>query len=170
MSETMGAALRRIAKIKGELSELDEQLKASACWVEGKEVPYLFEPVWAARQERAKELVHLQSKLALANAMTTFQHSDDVFTPAEAIRTLDELKAQIKLLTDLPIRDRKVDSEKVRESDWDDNAEKSVTRTTVVVHYSAISKLEQKQRIQNLKEVFASLNDALEAHNHRTMV
>lgn len=164
----MGSTLRRIASIKGEIAELDTQVQASACWVRGKEVPWNFQDVWDLRLKRVVELVMLQTKLAIANATTRFLDRGDLVTPAQAIRTLDELKAQIKLLSGLPIRDRLHDTEKLREQEWDDHLDKTVTRVTEVTYTSAMGKVAQKEMISTLKARFADLNDALEAHNHKT--
>jgi hypothetical protein len=162
-------ALRKIARIKGMISEIDAQVRASACFEEDKPPPFELQELIPRRQRLVDELIELKSKLALANCKT-FSFKGSTYTGTEARRRLDELTAFIALMNALPIRDRVRDVVKERATEWDDIQEKNITRTVEKVWVSAMSKRDLSKLVEESRARFDELNLALETFNHTTLL
>lgn len=162
-------ALRKIARIKGMISEIDAQVRASACYEEDKPPPFALAELLSHRLKLVDDLVELKSRLALANCKT-FEHGGATYTGTEARRQLDELTAFISLMSSLPIRDRVRDAVKERVTEWDDIQEKNITRTVEKMWVSAMSKRDLSKLVEESRAKFDSLNLALDAFNHVTLL
>lgn len=170
MKMTVAAALRRIKKIKGELSTLDARIRQSACYIEGKEPPFSFEESMSERERKVGQLSMLSARVSVSNASTTFEFAGGPVVVVGAIKRLEEIKSQIALLNTLPIRDRAIDTEFESDTFWDDNLNRSVVQKKAIVHRSAMTRAAQAAQIASLATQFEDLNVALEACNHSTFI
>lgn len=162
-------ALRKIARIKGMISEIDAQVRASACCEDDKPPAFELAELLPRRSRLVDEIVNLKSRLALANCKT-FTYKGSTYTGTEARRRLDELTAFIALMSALPIRDRVRDVVKERVTEWDDIQEKNITRTVEKVWVSAMSKRDLSKLVEESRAQFDELNFALETFNHMTLL
>ncbi len=166
---TVAAALRRIKKLKGEISELTTRATSAASYPELRPPPFEYWATVEARHKKIEEMVGLQEAVSISNASTrvTYNHEGvRVLSVPRAIRALDELKSDISFLQSLPIHDRKRDVEQRREQIWDDTLDKTVTRLVEVVTLSVMTPEERAQDIERMQAHFEALNVALEARNH----
>lgn len=167
---TMGAAIRRIKQIQGEMDELVKQANTSACWAEGKEPPFKLEEIMKTRNALCDELIELKTALAKANATSIVRgvkdESGNERSPSYWIKFLAEIKASLKLVSELPIRDRVLDTTVTREMEWNELKSEHVYVSKTQSFYSAMTRPEQVVLIKKLRDRFQVVNDALEAHNH----
>lgn len=164
---TVAAALRRIKKLKGEIAELTARATSSASFPELRPPPFKYFEAEDLRRQKILEMLDLQEAVAISNASTKVTFAEDeVMSVPRVIRVLDEVKAEIAFLRDLPIHDRTRDFEQRREQIWDDALNKTVTRLVEVVTISVMTPEERARRVDMLQARFELLNVALEARNH----
>ena len=160
-------ALRRIKKLKGRMGELTARASASVSYEVGKKPAFDFRSTRDEVAVSRVELVTLEASVARANAATEIECDDARMTLAEAIRRLQECKAEMTWLGQLSLRSG---VEKRTERDYDD-----VTGRTVLVkhetEYAAdLSEVARAAEVETLRGRFERLNDAVEAATHRTPV
>lgn len=164
---TISQGLRRVKKCKGRLAELTARAAASVSYEAANKPPFDFS---ATRTEVAKvreELIELEAGIARANATATIAVDDRRMTLAEAIRRLQELKAEMAWLSQLALR---AGTERVADTEWDEASQRSVRRTREVLWVSELSEPERAAELESLRDHFERLNDAVEAANHRTAI
>lgn len=165
---TVSAALRRIKKLKGLISERDARLKEAAVCLEGKEPAFPFAATFEERRKLVDEMIVLQTAVAKSNAVTLGAGTDK--TIATVVRQLDEMKASIKMLKDFPFR-TKPREEVVEESrEWNDTLDKQVLVRKTLVWLSAMTQVARSEKVEALTDEFEALNNALEVSNHSAFV
>lgn len=166
---TIAQALRRVKKLKGLIGEHQGRAIMGVSYDNAKVPAFRFKDEVTAMENAVAEMVELESRIAVANATATVQESADSapIKLAMAIRVLQEIKGQIKFYQNLHVR---AGVEKNRESDWDDNQEKSITRVVEVTWVSDITELEIDQKVKSLQNRFEALNNLVEDANHQVTV
>ncbi len=157
--------LRRIKKLKGRMGELTTRASTSVSYDVRKKPAFDFQ---ATRSEIAgirEELVTLEASLARANAVTEITCGEAHMTLAEAIRRLQEYKAEMSWLASLLLR---AGVEERTERGYDEGTGRS-TVVKITNEYAAdLTEVDRAAEIETLRGRFERLNDAVEAANHRT--
>lgn len=169
MSEslTIAQALRRVKKLKGLIAEHQIRAKQGVSYVSDKVPAFRFAEEVAAIARATEELVGLESRIAVANATAIVCDDGVNLSLAKAIRILQETKGMITFYQGLCLREG---TEKNRESDWDDNENKSITRITEIVYISDLSEQERDRKVKLLQNRFEALNNLVEDANHKVLV
>src|SRR5690242_11129974 len=110
-------ALRRIKKLKGRMGELTARASGSVSYEVGKKPAFDFRKTRDEVAAVREELVTLESSVARANAAAEIECDGKRLTVAEAIRRLQECKAEMVWLGQLSLRSG---VEKRTERDYDD--------------------------------------------------
>ncbi len=164
---TISQGLRHIKRLKGRMGELSARASASVSYEAGKKPPFDFN---ATREEVGKvreELVRLEAAVARANATTDIRDGDRTMSLAEAIRRLQEIKAEIAWLSGLTLRQG---TERAFEDAWNDEFHRLVRRPQEVTYESCLTEPQRVEQVDALRNRFEALNDAVEAANHRTEI
>jgi len=164
---TISQGLRHIKRLKGRMGELSARASASVSYEAGKKPPFDFN---ATREEVGKvreELVRLEAAVARANATTDIRDGDRTLSLAEAIRRLQEIKAEIAWLSGLTLRQG---TERAFEDAWNDEFHRLVRRPQEVTYESCLTEPQRVEQVDALRNRFEALNDAVEAANHRTEI
>jgi uncharacterized coiled-coil protein SlyX len=164
---TISQGLRQIKRLKGRMAELTARAAASVSYEAGKKPPFEFGNTRADLDKVREQLVRLEAAVARANATTDIQSEDRTMSLAEAIRRLQEIRAEIAWLTGLTLRQG---TERKYENDWDEEAHRHVRRTQEVTYESCLTEPKRAEQIDALRNRFEALNDAVEAANHRTPI
>jgi hypothetical protein len=169
MSEslTIAQALRRVKKLKGLVAEHQTKAKNGVSYVADKVPAFRFGDEMTAIAEAIAEMVDLESRIAIANATSQVQEGDETLTLAKAIRTLQEIKGYIAFYQGLLLRDG---VEKTRESDWDEDSCKSISRVVETTYVSDLSEQARDRRVKDLQNRFETLNNLVEDANHKVLV
>ena len=169
MSErmTIAQALRRIKKLKGLIAEHSLRVKQGVSYISTEVPAFRFENEMNALLDTSEELIDLESKVAVANAMAMIVDGSSKMTLAKAIRTLQELKSTISLYQSLNL---KSGIEKVRTNDWDDALEKSVSRVEELVRVTDLTEQDRDKIVKRMKDRFESLNNSVEDANHASFI
>jgi hypothetical protein len=171
VSMTIGAALREIKSVKGEVSEHGQRAARSIMFsvTEGVEPPvqvFDFATERKARERAQEWLVRLQSAVAVTNARTSITFEGRKMPLAEAIRRFEELKGDLAWLEALQINER---VETRREVEYADGV-LTGHRTVKTTHSSHLSERDRVKEVAVLRERAKSLNLLIEATNHRVLV
>jgi hypothetical protein len=168
---TVSAAIRRVKKLKGLIAERDGRLKESAVFLESKTPAFPFGDAFGEREKLVSEMISIQTAIAKSNAVTMIlSQAQAHWSVAYVVRRLDEMKATIKMLKDLPFR-AKTREEVIEESrDWDETMSKQITVRKTLVWISAMSQVERAKRVESMTDTFELLNNDLEVSNHSTFI
>lgn len=162
---TIAQALRRIKKLKGELGQLKEQAKDGVSYQVNSEPAFEFSKVMEKITVVRNELLDLESRVAVANAITNLDYEGRSMSLALAVRTAQELKGTISFINELPVRNH----EKTTETSRDYNDDMKLVNKTIE-YRCALPKAKQVETVKALQEQFDRLNDAVETMNHRTVL
>ncbi len=162
---TISQGLRRIKKLKGEIAEHTQRATGSVSYQVGREPAFKFNDCMEKAQAARSELLTLQSRLAVTNALTTVKYDGKEMTLSQATRQLEEFKGQIKFIESLPVRDH----EKSNEDSFEYNDAMQRVKATHEFRCD-LPKAKQADAIKSFKEKFDALNDAVETTNHRTVL
>lgn len=165
---TISQGLRRVKKLKGLLAEAQNRASGATSWVAGKKPVFDFAEQRAQRAALQDEIVRVETAVAVANATNTITVSGTVLTLACAIRTLQEIKADLAWLPQLNLR---AGLEESVEYAYDE--ELPMRRKTVKTSTTYEAVMDEPTRvgqIQALRDRFEAINDALETANHRTKI
>jgi uncharacterized small protein (DUF1192 family) len=164
---TIAQALRRIKKLKGLIAENEQRAKAGVSYDVTKVPAFRFRESLDKMFALQDEMVALEARVAIANATATVQDGDRVVSMALAVRSIQELKGRIALLKGLHLRNETV---KDRQTEWDDNESKHITRVSETVYMSDLTEQDRDSQIKSLQDHFEVLNNAIENVNHEVMV
>jgi len=159
--------LRRVKKLKGQLGELSRRAATVVSHREGENPAFNFVETREALATAREELVTLEAKVACANATTSIEVEGKEMTIAEAIRRLQETKAEISWLESLPLR---TETERVPESVFDEASGRYAQKYREIRWVSLVSEPERVEQVQKLRDRFEAINDAVESANHRTPI
>jgi len=160
----ISTALRRIKALKGEIARITGLIQVSNTWRADDTPAYNAAELLQQRGELISELVSLKTKLADANSSTTIkvtmQGKEVPMLLITAIHFLEEWKGEISMLEGLMV----APSNDYFETENVFTGENYVTQK--VVHHCVITTRERDEKVKNLRERFAALNDIVEAANH----
>ncbi len=160
-------ALRRIKKLKGRMGELTARASGSVSYEADKKPAFDFRKTRDEVAAVREELVMLESSVARANAAAEIECDGKRLTVAEAIRRLQECKAEMVWLGQLGLRSG---IERRMERDYDEASGRTVLVKHETQYVADLSEVERAAEIESLRGRFERLNDAVEAANHRTAV
>jgi len=164
---TVSQGLRRAKKLKGLLAEAQTRAEQSSCWAAGKKPVFSFEAERESRAKHQQEIVRIESAIAVANATNSVEFEGRTIRLAEAIRTLQEFKADLAWLPRLQL---KTGVEETSEYDYDEATGRNVRKPKSVTYEAALTEPARIADVQKLRDRFEALNDALETANHRTLL
>lgn len=164
---TIAQALRRIKKTKGLIAENQQRATLGVSYDATKVPAFKFADAVTTMFALQDEMVLLEARVAMANAVATVQDGGEVVPMARAVRTLQELKGRIAFLKGLHLRSETV---KDRQTEWDDAEMKNITRVTETVFVSDLSEKDRDQQVKALQDRFEVLNNAVEDANHTITV
>jgi hypothetical protein len=164
---TVSQSLRRVKKLKGRMAELTARAHGVVSYEAGKKPNFEFKALRVEIAKVREDLVTLEAAVAKANAVTVISVDESRMTIAEAIRRLQELKAEMSWVSSLQIREG---VERHADMEWDDQTDRPVRRTREVTHISDLKETEKVAEIDELRDRFERLNDAVERANHVTTV
>ncbi len=164
---TIAQALRRIKKLKGRMAELTARAAGSVSHLVDKKPAFDFQ---ATRQEIGtvrEELIKLEAAVTRANATAKVEYDGRAMTISEAVRRLQEIKAEIAWLAQLSLREG---TEVRQDVDYDALTGRNVVRKIETTFVTALAETQRVAEIDALRDRFERLNDAVESANHRTSV
>lgn len=164
---TIAQALRRVKKLKGLMNELSARAASVVSYDRDHKPAFDFKATRAEIDRVRDELVMLEAAVAKANGSTNVEFEGKTTTLAEAIRRLQEFKAEMSWLSELSLREG---TTRVPEQEWNDAAGRLVAKYRDVVHISDLKETERVAELAKLRDRFEALNDAVETANHRTAV
>lgn len=171
MSMTISLALRKIKDLKGKIEETDGRLKQSTVWDEATPPVWKYEDLYLKKKGLVEELVALKSSVAFTNANTPLEFEGRIISLALGVILLSEIKGQIALMKGLPTctDTKKVDRTVTWEPDEHDYSKRNKVET-VTTTMCALTTAKKATEVDELKEQFQKLNDAVEMANSRTVL
>lgn len=167
MEMTVSAALRRIKKFKGLISERTKRAAAAAYHEKGKLPAFNFETSFGEREKIVKMMIMLQTAVAVSNAMTKLS---DGLPVTYAIRVLEEIKAEGAFLAGLPVRAQAEETDVEEDFEWNPQVTGKVRIERKKTWVSAITQADRAKRLEDLTTRFEKLNNEVEASNNRVVV
>jgi hypothetical protein len=164
---TIAQALRRIKKLKGQIAEHTQRAQAGVCYISTKVPAFRFDNEIEALDIAKVEMINLESAVAVANATTTIMVEGNRNILTRCIRALQELKGAIAFLKGLHLRNETV---RDRETEWDDEQMKNVSRVTETTYVSDLTEQDRDEQVRELQDQFETLNNLVEDANHSVMV
>lgn len=165
---TIAQALRRVKKLKGQIAEHSTRAQQSVSFVQGKAPVFSFHDSVAQLNVARTEMLDLEARVAVANAKKTVSDlNGNKVVLARAVRQLQELKGQIAFLRSLNLRNETV---RERETNWDDDQGKHITRVNEMTYVSDLSESDRASAIKSLQDQFETLNNTVEEANHSVLV
>lgn len=160
-------ALRRIKKIKGEMSKEQGRMNSYVSWRVDQKPVYSFLESRESLEKLSEELVVLEAKVAEKNATSKIKFENVEMSLAQVIRTLQEIKSMISIYEGLVINN----SEQVtKERFYSESEEKYITEKVTIKFESAITERDKDNKISQLKDKFEKLNSLLEDANHKVVL
>jgi hypothetical protein len=164
---TVSAALRRIKKVKGLIAERTARANASVVYLEGKEPGFLFNASVEERKMYCRQLVRLQSAVAISNATTKLS---DGKTVAEAIRTLDEIKSEVAFFKAMPVKAKHTEVDIEENHEWNPNMTARIRVETKKTWHSALTQEQRAAIVEKLTSLFEVGNNEVEALNNKATI
>lgn len=163
---TLSQALRKIAKLKGELNTHLARAAQGTTYITKEAPAFGFHQSLEKANLVRDELIATETALRIANANTKVQWGARAVTLTEATCLLREYKAHISWLNALPVKAR--EKSELEGMEWDQVAEKHIrTKREVTCELPEAKRAEWVEREQ---KNFDALNDLVEATNHKTML
>lgn len=161
-------AMRRIARLKGQMSKLCARAKSVVSYDKAKPPAFKFDPT---REEIAKvraELVTLKAARAKANAMTSITcEGMPEMTLAEAVCRLQEYKDEMSWLEGLTLR---AGTDTTVDMVYDQVNERRVPSRVETVYVTELTEVDRAAAVEALQAQFDALNDAVETANRTTQL
>jgi hypothetical protein len=164
---TIAQALRRIKKLKGQIAEHYQRAAAGVSYDITKLPTFRYAEEVAAMFALQDEMVALEARVAIANAIYTVVSDSQEVKLARVIRQLQELKGRIAFLKGLSLRNETV---KDRQAEWDDNEMKHINRVSETTYRSDLTEASRDTQVKTLQDQFEALNNLVEDANHTVLV
>lgn len=164
---TIAQALRRVKKLKGQVAEHTSRATMGVSYDSTKVPAFRFEAEMVALAGAKEEMVELESRIAVANALNKVKDDSEEITLAKAIRRLQEIKGDIAHLKSLSLRAETVRN---KEQEWSDEHLKHITHVTEVTFVSDLTEQLRDAKVKALQNRFEVLNNAVEDANHTVLV
>lgn len=163
---TLAQALRRQAKIKGQLAELTKRAEASVSYLDEAPPAFDFARTMDQIAQLRSELTQLDTRVGLTNARTPADTPRGRFASVtELVRKLQELRASLKWIRSLTVRARAETTEYSHEYD------EEMKRIRVAQKWKCdLPEAAKAELVDALQKEFDELNNAVERINNATML
>jgi hypothetical protein len=168
MSQTISQALRRVKKIKGELKEALERAQGGVTYKKDDPPAFLFGASFEKATALRNELVDLESKIAVINAVTLVDYDGRQMPLAYVVKVLKELKSQIAWVDELKSFTKAREDTTQEEASYDFETDKRVTKK--VEYKCELPEAKRVELVDRLRARFDTLNNLVENTNHRTAI
>ncbi len=160
---TLAQALRQVKKLKGSLSDHLDRAKGSISFRLDNQPAFDFKASVEQAESFRVRLLDLESRIAVTNAVTSFQWHDSTVPLFRVVRELQELKSRISWVKALPVRARPQTFD--AERDYGDDGKITTVKSEVRCD---LPEADRASLLEKLQEEFDQLNDAVEKVNHAT--
>lgn len=164
---TISQALRRVKFLKGRMAELSKRAAESVSYPAEHKPPLEFSASHDELAKVRKELVKLETALTCANTKATVEWDGQAIVLAEAVRWLQEYKAEVAWLQGLQL---KAGTFRTPTREWDEESGHHVFGKVEATFVSDLSEVDRVRQVDELRDRFARLNDVVETANHHVMV
>ncbi|MBP7134347.1 hypothetical protein KBA73_03970 [Patescibacteria group bacterium] len=165
-SFTISQALRRLKVVKGDLAKHGSRASQGVSYrKEDRKPTYEFQAERAARAAAQEEMILLETGIARANALTLVSFEGRELPIAEAIRRLQEFKANIAWYGGLSTREGE---EKESYHEYDASLARHVTKERPCTYVCELPERGRDAVVEALQVQFQTLNDVVETANHVT--
>jgi len=161
---TISQALRRIAKLKGSFKELQARASGSVLYSAENPPAFTFEETVSQLDKVREELTLLETALRVTNAQTSFDFRGKSMTLAEATCRLQEMRGKIAWLKSLSTQAKATRTEVSYDENYHTGQKTEIKKVTVC----ALPEAQKVLLVTEEQEAFDTLNDVVEAVNHRT--
>ncbi len=163
MSElTISQALRNASRVKGKLAEYRARAAASVTYRNDAKPAYDFAKMMVKIKSAKDELVALESRIAITNALTRVPYAGKQVTLVQAVKILQELKGELVWLRGLSVRPASLTQEN------EVVYLKGEHTTTQVPVTCDLPEADRADRLDEVQAEFDALNDLVEKKNHET--
>lgn len=161
-------ALRAIKKIKGEIAENLTRAQDGVTFKKSAPPAFDFQICMEKVAVLVKDLVQLESRVAITNAEVVITFKGSAITLVQAIHLLRELKGEIAWLTGLKAHVRNQESSMETSSTYDYDTEKH--RQVEVEYLCRLPEAKRASLVSEAKKRFDEINDLVETANHQTVL
>lgn len=165
---TVSQTLRKIKDLKGRLAKGQANAAKSVLFLDSAKPAYEFKTELESSDNLSRELIRLQTALAVACATAPFEWEGRKTVLTWAVKRLEELKGQIKWFSELAVA---AQAERIDES-WEYTYVDGQNQRVRVLKKTTCSlpEADRDKRVRDLQDEFNRLNDQVETINHRTSV
>lgn len=167
---TVAQALRRIKDLKGRVGASVRNAQMSVTHRTLAAPAYSFHEEWEKAQQLVGELLDLQERLAITNAITLVDVGGGrQRSLAWACKKLAEIKGAIALFEALGVKAAEKTTE-VEGGGWAPGGLSGASNRVEVEYTCHLPERKRAAAVEALRASFAELNDVVETTNHRTYV
>lgn len=169
MDMTISQALRRINKLQGEVAVWRGRAEKSLTYYEPEKPAFEFDDCMRKLNDINMEMLQLQTAVAFANATTNLEFDGRTVPLAGAVRSLQELRGQIKWLRELTTfpQERTTTTEVAYVVGTDGDMKRAnVTKIRVC----ELAEADQAAAVDKAQASFDFLNDLVERMNQQTQI
>jgi len=164
---TIAQGLRRVKKLKGLIKEHKDIAERCVSYNQDKVPDFDFNEEVRIMDTLTNEMVDLKARISAANAVNMVSDGDKEMSLGVAVLALAEMRGVIAFYKTLFLRSG---LEKDKEQEWDDNADKFITRIIETTYVSAMSEKERTAKVRAIEDRFEVLNNAVEDANHKLLI
>ena len=170
MAMNISQALRRMNVLKGRVAQWEQRARNANVVGEDEKPTYNYKECVDERKKALSELLLLGARVAESNATTKIALPADgsQVSVAEAIRRLDNIKAEITWVKSLPALAQTEVVTTRQKPEWD---AKERTHTYREVEYKQTCTVDERAKermLDQLQDDFNELNSLVEGSNHNT--
>jgi hypothetical protein len=160
---TISQALRNAARLKGKLAEYKTRAAAAVTFKSAEKPAYNFAETVKRIESTRLELIAIEARLAVTNAVTKIEFGGKTMTLTYAVKLLQEHKGELAWLKSLVVR----------------SAQSTNEEETVYVHGGGhqvklipmtcdLPEASRSDKVDDVQASFDALNDLVEKKNHET--
>lgn len=167
---TISSAIRQINALKKKISDCDNNMQDSVWYDESTPPVYDFNATYSKRAEYVRQMLSLQTRMAVANATTRIKTPDgQEILLAEAVRILSEFRGEIAQLKILKTQAKdRIENHKVNWIPDEHDYSKRVKEEVTTVFICKLPQAAKAELIENLQNKHDALNDVVEYTNNQT--
>lgn len=162
---TLSQALRLAKRLRGKISILQSRASASVSHKSEDTPAFSFQAVMEELVSARLDLVILESRIGVTNAVTKVEYEGRKLPILMAVRELQETKAYIAFLNALPVRAQAETSDETQTYVGD-----GVYRASKVPWKCHLPESLRVQAVDKAQATFDRVNDAVESANHVTQL
>jgi hypothetical protein len=168
MEMSISQAIRKVKDLKGRIAKHQQNAVGAVSYAVKEPPAYAFRAELEMVDTLGKELVRIQTAIAVANATTQVEWQGQKVRLAWAVRRLEEIKGRIAWYAGLHVH---AQAESTVESwDYQDVGDKVERVKTEKKMKCDLPQVERDKVAAGLQDEFNKLNDVVETINHRTSV